>query len=285
MEQSNYPAAPDNTAVRVALWRALHVAIDAPPHILEDTIGLQLIAPDPTWRERPDMDPVFTRGLRASIVGRARFVEDLIIEQHKKGVTQYVLLGAGLDTFAQRRPDIASQLRIYEIDQPGTQAWKQQRLTELGFPIPDSLQFIPVNFEISSWWEELTAAGFDTSQPAVVACTGVSMYLTQEAIAATLHQVAQLAKGSILAMTFLLPAELLAEADRPLLDIAKKGAAAAGTPFLSFFAPGEIAAAARSAGFKHVEIINTENITEQYFTNRSNDLRPITGEEFLLAVT
>lgn len=285
MEQSNYPAAPDNTAVRVALWRALHVELDAPPHILEDTVGLQLIAPDSTWHERPDMDPVFTRGLRASIVGRARFVEDLLIEQHKKGVTQYVLLGAGLDTFAQRRPDIASQLRIYEIDQPGTQAWKQQRLKELGLHIPDSLQFVPVNFEISSWWEELTAAGFDASQPAVVACTGVSMYLTQEAIAATLHQVAQLAKGSVLAMTFLLPAELLAEADRPLLDIAKKGAAAAGTPFLSFFAPGEIAAAARSAGFKHVEIINTENITEQYFNGRSDSLRPITGEEFLLAVT
>ena len=96
--------APDSTAVRVALWRAMHVQVDPPPHVLEDEIGLQLVAPDDGWRARPDMDPVGTRGFRAAIVARARFIEDLVAEQAGHGVAQYVILGAGLDTFAQRQP-------------------------------------------------------------------------------------------------------------------------------------------------------------------------------------
>jgi O-methyltransferase involved in polyketide biosynthesis len=101
-------AAPDSTAARVALWRALHVEIDPPPHVLEDEIGLKLLAPDQDWRHRGDMDPQFTRPFRASIVARARFIEDLVLEQADRGLRQYVLLGAGLDSFAQRRPEIVS---------------------------------------------------------------------------------------------------------------------------------------------------------------------------------
>ena len=104
MQQNANATIPDNTAARTALWRALHVQVDATPHILEDEIGLQLIAPDDEWKQRPDMHPDFTKRLRASILARARFVEDLVIEQSKQGSGQYVVLGAGLDTFAQRRP-------------------------------------------------------------------------------------------------------------------------------------------------------------------------------------
>ena len=100
--------APDRSAVRVALWRAMHVQVDPPPHVLEDEIGLKLVAPDNGWRTRPDMDPHATSRFRASIVARARFIEDLVVEQAGHGVRQYVILGAGLDTFAQRRPEIAS---------------------------------------------------------------------------------------------------------------------------------------------------------------------------------
>src|SRR5689334_3292127 len=99
---SDRTVAPDSTAVRVALWRALHVEVDAPPHVLKDTIGLQLAAPDEGWRQRPDMHPQGTSMFRASIVARARFIEDLVVDQMASGVDQYVLLGAGLDTFAQR---------------------------------------------------------------------------------------------------------------------------------------------------------------------------------------
>jgi methyltransferase (TIGR00027 family) len=132
-------------------------------------------------------------------VARARLIEDPVVEQVDRGVGQYVILGAGLDTFAQRRPEIASHLLVFEIDKPGPQAWKRQRLVELGFGIPDWLRLVPVDFEAGdAWWQRLAAAGFDANQPAVVASTGVSMYLTKDAIAATLRQVSALAPGSTL---------------------------------------------------------------------------------------
>ena len=124
-------AEPDNTAVRTALWRALHVEVDPPPHVFEDKVGLKLAAPDDTWHSRPDMSP-FTRPFRASIVARARFIEDLIEEQVTRGVGQYVILGAGLDTFAQRQLELASRLLVFEVDRPGPQAWKRSASLNLG---------------------------------------------------------------------------------------------------------------------------------------------------------
>lgn len=283
MEQTTPSPQPDNTAVRTALWRALHAQADAAPHIIDDELGLQLVAPPDGWQERPDMK--FTKRLRASIVARARFIEDLIIEQNKKGIERYVILGAGLDTFAQRRPDIASHLQIYEIDQPDTLSWKQTRLRELGFGVPDSLHFVPVNFETSSWWTELLKAGFDKDKPAVVACTGVTLYLTKDAIMSTLKQIATLAPGSTLAMTFYLPIELLDEEDKPMQEMADKGARAAGTPFVSFFGPDEILKLAREAGFKNAKTISTKDMEQLYFAGRTDGLLPASGEVFLVATT
>jgi len=282
---------PDQTAVRVALWRAMHVLVDPPPHVLEDETGLRLVAPADGWRDRQDMDPGFTAGFRAAIVARARFVEDLVAEQAGHGVDQYVLLGAGLDTFAQRKPDIAARLRIFEVDQPGPQAWKRRRLTELGYEIPDWLRLVPVDFESGgagahgAWWEGLTAAGFDPRRPAVVASTGVSMYLTMEANAATLRQLASLASGSTLAMSFLLPTELLDERDRPGLRMAENGARASGTPFVSFFAPQQMLALAREAGFAGARHVSGAMLNTRYFAGRADGLRMSTGEDLLVATT
>jgi methyltransferase (TIGR00027 family) len=275
--------APDSTAARVALWRALHVEADPPPHVLEDEIGLKLLAPDEDWRRRGDMDPEFTRPFRASIVARARFIEDLVVEQAGRGLSQYVILGAGLDSFAQRRPEIASHLKVFEVDQPVPQAWKRQRLIELGFGVPDWLRFVPVDFEAGgSWREELVTAGFDDSKPAIVVSTGVSMYLTKEANAATLREVAALAPGSTLAMTFLLPLELADPEVRPGLEMAEKGARASGTPFISFFTPPEIQALAREAGFKEARHISAADLTQRYFAGRTDGLRPPSNAEELL---
>lgn len=277
---------PDSTAVRVALWRALHVQVDSPPYVLEDEVGLRLAAPEDGWRQRPDMDPVGTSSFRASIVARARFIEELVTEQLGQGVIQYVLLGAGLDTFAQRRLEIASRMRVFEIDQPVTQAWKRQRLIELGFGIPEWLRLVPVDFEAgSSWWEQIKGAGFDVSRPAVVASTGVTQYLTKDAIMATLHQVATLAPGSTLAMTFLLPLELTESELRPGVEAAKKGARASGTPFISFFTPQEMLALAREAGFREVRHVSSADLNKRYFTGRTDNLRLPSGEEFLIATT
>jgi methyltransferase (TIGR00027 family) len=280
-------ANPDSTAVRTALWRAMHVLVDQPPHVLEDDVGRQLAEPDKDWRQRPDMDPVFTSGFRAAIVARARFIEDLVAEQADRGVGQYVLLGAGLDTFAQRRPDLAARLRVFEVDRPGPQAWKRQRLVELGFGLPEWLRLVPVDFEAGadSWQDELAAAGFDPGQPAVVASTGVSMYLTKEANAATLRQIASFAPGTTLAMTFLLPIELLDEPDRAGLQMAEKGARASGTPFLSFFAPADMLALAHEAGFRTARHVPLSDLAERYFSGRTDGFAPSTGEDLLVATT
>jgi methyltransferase (TIGR00027 family) len=279
----NSNATPDSTAVRVALWRALHLEVDPPPHVLEDEIGLKLVAPDDGWRHRPDMDPHFTSRFRASIVARARFIEDMVVERAGRGVGQYVILGAGLDSFAQRRPEIASSLTVFEVDPPGPQAWKRRRLIELGFGIPEWLRLVPVDFEVGdAWWQRLAAAGFDSGQPAIVASTGVSMYLTKDAIAATLRQIAALAPGSMLAMTFLLPLELADPEVRPGLQLAEKGARASGTPFISFFTPTEMLALAREAGFREVQHVSAATLAQRYFAGRTDGFRPPNNPEELL---
>ncbi len=277
--------APESSAVRVALWRALHVQIDPPPHVLDDEIGLVLAAPEDGWRHRPDMDPIGTRWFRASIVARARFVEDLVGEEADRGVTQYVILGAGLDAFAQRRSEMASRLTVFEVDQPGPQAWKTQRLIELGFGVPDWLRLVPVDFEAAGpWWDQVVAAGFDPDRPAVVVSTGVSMYLTKEANEASMREIAgRLAPGSTLAMTFLLPTALVDDALRPGFEAAERGARAAGTPFISFYNPGEVSEVARRAGFQSAQHISAAMLNERYFANRTDGLQTLRGEELLVA--
>jgi len=280
-------AQPDSTAVRVALWRALHLLVDPPPHVFEDDVGLRLASPEAGWQARGDMHPQGTAPFRASIVARARFIEDLIVEQVGRGVGQYVLLGAGLDSFAQRRPEVASRLQLFEIDQPGPQAWKRQRLAELGFDLPPWLHFVPVDFEAGqSWRQQLAAEGFDGARPAVVASTGVSMYLTREANAATLREIAALAPGSTLVMSFIVPLEQVDARHRAGVERAVQGARAAGTPFLSFFTAAEMLALAREAGFKDARHVPSGDLARRYFDGRPDGLRPPdTAEELLVATT
>ncbi|MCL1670646.1 class I SAM-dependent methyltransferase [Elizabethkingia ursingii] len=272
---------PDNTAVRTALWRAFHIQADTKPYILEDNVGLQLIAPEEGWQERPDIK--YTQRLRATVVARSRYIEDLIITESKKGTDQYVILGSGLDTFAQRNPDIVSKIQIFEIDQPETLTWKQKRLPETGFHIPENLHFVPVNFEKSSWWEQLLKAGFNIHKPSVIACTGVTLYLTRAAIIETLHHIASLATGSVIAISFYLPLELLEKEDQPMQEMANKGAQQAGTPFISFFSPEEIITIAKESGLNDTKLIYTQDMRDLYFKNRTDGLSPASGEVFLLA--
>ena len=287
MTQRTSPDAPDSTAARVALWRALHVELDAAPPVLDDIVGLQLLAPPANWRERGDMHPEFTRPFRASIAARARFIEDLMLERFRAGaIHQYVILGAGLDTFAQRRSELAAGLQIYEIDRAEPQEWKRRRLDELGMSRPVNPHFVPVDFETESWQERLVQAGFDDSSPAVVVSTGVSMYLTREATFATFEQMARLAPGSVFAMTFLLPLDMADPDVRPGLEMAAKGAQASGTPFISYYRPQEIIDLAHKAGFDKVQHISADTLTERYFADRKDGLRPPrNAEELLLAWT
>jgi methyltransferase (TIGR00027 family) len=263
---------PDNTAVRTALWRALHTEVDPPPHVLDDRIGLALADPPEGWRARPDMDVLATRRNRAGIVARARYVEDLVSDLvAEEGLDQFVILGAGLDTLAQRRPDLAARVGMFEIDQPETQEWKRHRLAELGLEQPI---MVPVDFETDSWWDELAAAGFARSRPAVVSSTGVAMYLTDEANTATLSTLARLAPGSAVAMTFQLTDDLLDAEDLAGRRAAMAGAQASGTPFLSFYTPQRMQ-----------EMAHAAEMNARYFAGRPDGLATSRGEEMLIART
>ncbi|MGE0304307.1 MAG: class I SAM-dependent methyltransferase [Acidimicrobiia bacterium] len=270
---------PDSSAVRTALWRALHVELDAPPHLIDDVIGLELAAPPSNWRDRPDMHPMGTRPYRVGIVARTRFVEELLADEH---IGQYVLLGAGLDTYAQRHLD--RSVVVFEIDQPGPQAWKRQRLEALGYGVPDRLRLIPVDFETDAdWWRALLAEGFDTTASALVSSSGVSMYISKDATAATLRLLSSLAPGSVVDMSFMLPFELVDEAERPGLEGAARGAQASGTPWISFYTPDEIVALALEAGFSTAQAVPTVDIARPFLDGRPDGLRAANGEGVLIA--
>ncbi len=237
------PLVPDNTAVRVALWRALHLEVDAAPPVLVDDLGLKLVAPAEGWQQRPDMSP-FTRPFRASILARARYVEDLVKVKVSEG----------------RRP-----IRHSRGWGPATLEWKRERLMQVGSGIGPNLRFVPVDFERGeSWVAQLTSSGFLRTKPAVIASTGVSMYLTHDAIAAMLHEVASLAAGSTFVMSFMLPIELADPDVRPGIEAAAKGARANGTPFISFYRPLEMLELARAAGFREVNHVSAAALAERF---------------------
>jgi len=279
--------APESTALRVALWRALHAQIDAPPHVLDDEVGLRLsgldLDPEKAWRKRPDMDPQGTLRFRASIVARARFIEDTVSAQAAQGVEQYVILGAGLDSLVQRRPELAARVTVYEVDRPGPQTWKRKRLEQLGYGVPKNLRFVAVDFESPTWWDRLTDAGCDPHRPAVLASTGVTMYLTRDAVLVTLRRIAALAPGTTLVMSFILPLDLAEPDERAGYEASMRGAKASGTPFISFYAPDDMVAMARAAGFSMVQHVSAALLTARYFAGRSDGLRP--GSEALLVAT
>jgi methyltransferase (TIGR00027 family) len=258
--------------------------VDPLPHVLEDDIGLKLAAPNEGWRQRGDMHPEGTKRFRAAIVARGRFIEDLVLDHAIRGLNQFVILGAGLDTFAQRRAEVASRMRVFEIDRPGTSVWKRQRLIELGFGVPDWLKLVPVDFEANeSWLDKLMTSGFDKKETAVFSSMGVSMYLTEESIFSMLRQVASLAEGTKIIMTFLQPLDRVEPEERNGYEMAMKGANASGTPFLSFFSPPEILSLARKAGFHDAQHISAAFLNEKYFSGRTDDLRTSSGEELIVA--
>ena len=276
-------AEPDSSAVRTALWRALHVQLDDRPHLIEDEIGLALVAPEEGWQQRPDMHPTGTAPYRAAIVARTRYVEDLLVAED---LGQYILLGAGLDTFAQRHPQATGRIDVYEVDEPRVQAWKRRRLEELHYGVPDHLHLVPVDFEADDdWWQALLDAGFDAGARALVSSSGVSMYITKQATEATLRQLAAMAPGSVLVMTFMIPFELIDEAERAGLEAAARGARTSGTPWISFYTPEEIVGLAHDAGFADARYIPTEEIAARYLAGRTDDLQASGGEGILFART
>ena len=276
--------APESTAARVALWRALHTELEQAPLIFEDRVGLELLGDDEDWRQRPDMHPQQTASFRASIVARARFIEDYVQAQLEAGIQQYVILGAGLDSFAQRRPELLQEMQVFEVDQAGPQRWKRQRLKALHYAQPSQLHFVEADFE-QGWQDALLQAGFDLSRPAIAVSTGVSMYLSHEANLNTCEHMSRLAPGSSFISSFILPVELVEPEYQAGFKASMQGAARSGHPFMSLYRPEDAEMLMKQGGFAQVLQVPSRELAQRYFQNRNDGFTLSSGEELMIGLT
>lgn len=234
--------------------RAAHQLYDRPP-IFEDSLALKILSDEAAARVRGDAEEEnrnpWGRGLRIFLAVRSRFAEDELALAVKQGVGQYVVLGAGLDTFAYRNP--FPGLQVFEVDYPDTQAWKRQRLHHAGIAIPESMRFAPVDFEHDTLEHGLEAAGFRREESAFFSWLGVVPYLTRNAAFATLRFIAGLPRESGVVFDYVIPRELMGETERRAFDFLAERVARAGEPFRLFFEPEKLAAGLRELGFNEVE--------------------------------
>src|SRR5579871_5460552 len=234
------PRRASETAAFTAMLRAAHQLFDAEPRILVDPLAVGLVdAATPARlaeRQAALREPTL-RVPRSAIVLRSRFAEDELARVAAHGVGQYVVLGAGLDTFAYRQPAFAARLRIFEVDHPATQAWKRERLAAAAIPIPPNLHWAPIDFEQQSLAEGLRAAGFDPTQAACFSWLGVTQYLSRAAIEATLGVVAALPHPTTVVLSFMVPDDAAPEAEAAAAHAAAQDAATTGEPWLTRFRP------------------------------------------------
>lgn len=256
------------TALRVAHRRAVHQVLDQ-PCVLNDPIAVPLLGGDFAIDHERECHPM-ARAFRAFMAARSRFAEDQLAELGQQGVRQYVVLGAGLDTFAYRNP--VPELRVFEVDFPATQEWKRTVLAEAGIAIPVSLTFVPLDFEHQTLAERLTEAGMEINEPAFFGWLGVVPYLTLEAFRSSILAIAQFPAPSAVTFDFAISPELLGPRARAAFDVLSERVAAAGEPFQLFFAPEQLEAELRSAGFSHVEMIGADALNRRYFSGRSDGL-------------
>lgn len=266
-------AGPKPSALMVAKQRAAHQLLDR-PLVLDDPIALAILGAAQRQALRDDLDRFrnpASLGMRSSVIVRSRLADDAWAEAIEHGVRQYVVLGAGLDTSAYRRPDAPG--RIFEVDLPATQRWKRTRLREAGIAEPPSLHFVPVDFETVSLAEGLTRAGFDASAPAVFSWLGVTMYLDEAAIIETLRFIAGCAKGSAVLFEYAMPLSSLPPMMRIAMEQLTAQFAERGEPWKSFFEPAALARMLATLGFGSIRAWTPDELNRRYLANRADGLR------------
>lgn len=260
------PAVRDGTATALsaATARAVHLR-DRPPHVFVDDIAERLL-PSPLPVTAPRAGPQ-----NLTVVVRSRCAEDAVEAAHAAGCRQYVVLGAGLDTFTWRRGDLVG-VRVFEVDRPAVQRWKRERLAAAGLGVPDSLSFVGVDFERDSVGEALAAAGLGFTEPAVFAWLGVTGYLGRDAIEETLRMVASGAAGTEVVFDYT-DTGAQTPFSRALCDVLEL----VGEPLVSTFTPEEVAAVARSCGLEVVEDLSPADAGRRYLAGHPDGLQP-TGD-------
>jgi methyltransferase (TIGR00027 family) len=268
-----------------AVMRALHQTIDDDPKILTDPIAPRLIdADDDRGWLTPLLNHPFAKGWRAGFALRARYTEDCLAEAFKNGARQYVILGAGLDTFAYRQPSWAHSLRIYEIDHPITQQCKRDRLKAAGITVPSNVRFVPVDFERSLLTDALVPTDFTLSARTLCSWMGVTQYLTLDALNGTFQFVLSLPAESEIVFSFILPAQAISGVEATALAAAAQSAAEVGEPWLTRLYPDEVTAKLLSMGFSRIVHLSPEEARKRYFGNRRDGLRERRGEQLMRGI-
>ncbi len=271
-------AQPSRTAQRVALRRAAHQLLDE-PRVFDDPLAVAIA--DGESERPPEAQQPHSRALRAFIAVRSRYAEDQLAIAIERGVRQYVVLGAGLDTFAYRNPFQALGLRVFEVDHPATQEWKRARLDEAYIPVPKDVTFAAVDFEHESLEEGLLRTCFDQQHPAFFSWLGVTPYLSRTAFDATMHFIASLPSGSGVVFDYALERSLLSPQQQLALDALSARVARAGEPFQLFFNPRELNGDLARWGFGWIEDLGCDQINARYFAGRADGLA-VTGGGHLL---
>jgi methyltransferase (TIGR00027 family) len=273
-------AQPSRTAQRVAMRRATHQVLDA-PRVFDDPLAIAIAGGDsePT----PDAQQPFARSLRAFLAVRSRYAEDQLAAAVERGIRQYVVLGAGLDTFAYRNPFRSAGLHVYEVDHPATQEWKREKLRAADIAIPENMTFAAVDFEREPLEDGLLAAGFDQRQPAFFSWLGVTPYLSRQAFDATIEFIAGMPSGSGVVFDYAVERSLLSPPQQLALDAMAARVAQAGEPFQLFFHPEVLASDMARARFGNIEDLNAGAINARYFAGRTDGLAVSGGGRLLHA--
>ncbi|MFH1081038.1 MAG: class I SAM-dependent methyltransferase [Pseudomonadota bacterium] len=267
---------PSATAQRTAMQRAAHQLLDD-PKVFDDPVALRIIGKenasalraDPYQFDMTALSPY----LRAFVAVRNRYAEDDLALGVQRGVCQYVILGAGLDTFAYRNPHPQGVLLVFEVDHPATQIWKRSRLEKAGIALPHDLTFVPVDFETQTLAEGLRGAGYDSGKCTFFSWLGVTEYLTTEAVMATFRFIASAPVGSGVVFDYMISPSLLTSAQRTRFDSLARRVASIGEPWQAFFDPELLARDLRTMGFGYVEDNGPEEINARYFKDRKDGLR------------
>jgi methyltransferase (TIGR00027 family) len=277
------------TAIGVAVLRAAHQLFDAEPKILVDPIAIGLVPEASEMALRADaqrLQQPFMRQMRANFVLRSRFAEDRLEAAARRGVTQYVVLGAGLDTFAYRQPTWARHLTILEIDHPASQQFKIATLKSADVEVPGNVQFFPIDFEVDTIADRFALAPLDRDRPIFVSWLGVTQYLTRDAVGTTLRALVQGGTATELVLSYITDDWTAMGADeREAIESAQALAASLGEPWLSKFSAGAMADLLAASGFSRIEPFTFDEANAQYFGPRGDKLQPPRGTGLVYATT
>jgi methyltransferase (TIGR00027 family) len=275
------------TAILSAMMRAAHLLLDGEPKIFSDPFALSLSGFEGeagltaalgnfVATLEADAGVECARAtfnyLRAGMTMRSRYTEDELSDAVQRGIAQYVILGAGLDSFVYRRKTLAPVLRVFEVDLPSSQRWKRERLRALNMAEPDGMVFVPLDFERQRLVDGLRAAGYRVDRPAFFSWLGTTQYLTAKAVFKTLKEIASLAAGSEVVFTYQVTEDALAGGDRQVLHVLKARAAQGGAPWVSSFEPAALVARLKGSGFSDAVAFGPERALTRYFAARTDGL-------------